>query len=311
MTFSVLLLVALFITCLYLYVKYLFSYWERRGVKFLKPSFPFGNFAKNFLQIQSQAELFQTFYQTCTEPFFGVYAIFKPILILRDPELIQTILIKDFQHFVDRGLYCNDTIDPLSGNLFLINSDKWKNLRVKLSPTFTSGKLKAMFSTLIDCSKSLTKYLEQSSNNNESVELRETSARYATNVIASVAFGADVDCFAKPDTAFRRYGRKVFELSLKNGMRIITASLCPSIMYLLKARLFDGEVADFMIAMVQRTLDEREKSNVVRKDFFQLLVQLRNTGSVQLDDQWETVITNNDNKKMSVEEMAAHAFVIF
>lgn len=36
----------------------------------------------------------------------------------------------------------------------------------------------------------------------------------------------------------------------------------------------------------------RESGKVVREDFFQLMVQLRNTGTIQLDDEWNTVLTN-------------------
>lgn len=65
------------------------------------------------------------------------------------------------------------------------------------------------------------------------------------------------------------------------------------------------DVEDFIISLVKGTLDYRETNNVVRKDFFQLMIQLRNTGSVQLDDQWETKIVNESEKKLTINEMAA------
>lgn len=47
---------------------------------------------------------------------------------------------------------------------------------------------------------------------------------------------------------------------------------------------------------------------MTRKDFFQLLVQLRNTGTVQMDDQGNTDIkTDGDQKKMSLNEIATQA----
>lgn len=88
---------------------------------------------------------------TAVQPFIGVYALFRPTLIIRDANLIRTMLIKDFQHFMDRGVYCDEENDPLSGHLFAIEAEKWKYLRSKLTPAFSSGKMRAIFSTLLDC----------------------------------------------------------------------------------------------------------------------------------------------------------------
>lgn len=313
MIFVFLSLVALSCAFIYLYVKDVYSYWERRGVKYLQPSFPFGNFKSNFLQKQSFAELHDTLYREApTEPFIGVYGLFRPILLLRDPSLIQKVLIKDFQHFVNRGTFVSEENDPLMAGLFFINGAKWKEFRVKLSPTFTSGKLKAMFTTLTDCANPLKILLNKSAKDKKVVEFREISACYATNTIASVVFGVDVDCITNPNTSFRRYGRKALELNLKNKIRTLMMFLCPKVMNALKLRVFDEDVADFMVAMVKKTTETREKHNVVRKDFLQLLIQLRNTGSVQLDDdKWETVVANDENKKLTFEEMGAHAFLFY
>lgn len=58
---------------------------------------------------------------------------------MRDPALIQNILIKDFQYFTDHSVYHDEKNDPLSAHLFAIGGDAWKALRQKLSPAFTTG----------------------------------------------------------------------------------------------------------------------------------------------------------------------------
>lgn len=296
---------------IYFYVKHLYSYWQRRGIPFIKPTFPFGNFGKNFMQKLTLGEQVDEFYRSTTEPFIGVYGFFRPTLIACHPDFVRNVLIKDFNHFVDRGVYVDEENDPMSGQLFSLNGDKWKNLRIKLTPTFTSGKMRAIFTTLLDCKRPLQDYIEKMSKSNETVEVGEVTACYTTNAIASVAFGIDVDCFADPDTPFRKYGRQVFQLNWRNTFRVFCFNLCPSILKWLGLHMVDREVEDFVFDLVRQNLELREKNNIVRKDFFQLLVQLRNTGNVQLDDEWKTVITNDNSKTLSLGEMVAQAFVFY
>lgn len=94
----------------YGYVKYVYSYWERRGVKCLKPTFPLGNFVDSFLQRVSVGESVEKMYYQTNEPFVGIYATIRPILLVRDSALVRRILVKDFQHFPDRGMYLVECI---------------------------------------------------------------------------------------------------------------------------------------------------------------------------------------------------------
>lgn len=185
-------------------------------------------------------------------------------------------------------------------------------MRGKLSPTFTSGKLKSMFSTLVECGGSLQNYLDEAATSGRLVDIRELSASHATNIISSVAFGIDVDTIKNPDNDFRKYGRQIFKLSFQNALRQVLNFVAPKLMTIFKIHIADREVEDFIFGIVKQNLEYREKNNVSRKDFFQLLVQLRNTGSVQLDDKWETVIKSDENQKtMTIDEIAAQVFVFF
>lgn len=86
----------------------------------------------------------------------------------------------------------------------------------------------------------------------------------------------------------------------------------PQILKFFKIKTVNPAVSDFMISVVKENLKLREQSNVIRKDFFQLLIQLRNGGSVHLDDQWNTVIKADENQKtMTLNEICAQAFVFF
>lgn len=167
----------------YFYLKNAFSYWSKRGVPFIQPRFPFGNFTKMFLQQQSLAELVVELYNKTDEPVLGVYISVHPSLIVRDPKVLRDIFIKDFPSFYHRGTNTNEKIDPMSNNLLLQNGEKWKHNRSKLTPAFSTGKLRGMFTTIVECGRSLHRHLDQYADDGKTVEIREIFARYATNVI--------------------------------------------------------------------------------------------------------------------------------
>lgn len=206
----------------------------------------------------------------------------------------------------------NKDYDPLTGNLFALTGEKWRNLRRKLSPTFTSGRLKSMFSTLVECGASLQNYLKTATERNQMVDICELSASYATNVIASVAFGIEVDTITDPNNDFRKYGKQHLAVTIKNGFRNVLSMIAPKLMSFLRIRFVDQDIEDFIRSVVEQNLEYREKNNVVRKDFFQLLVQLRNNGSVQLDDEWETEIKGDEHQKtLTINEMCAQVFIFY
>ena len=80
------------------------------------------------------------------KPFVGFYGVLgsSPALVINDLELAKRILIKDFDHFVDRRNVdmAEDANKNLLNMLTALKGDKWKSMRSLISPVFTSGKLK-------------------------------------------------------------------------------------------------------------------------------------------------------------------------
>lgn len=119
----------------------------------------------------------------------------SPSLLILDLDLAKHILAKDFQYFTDRGIYTNEKVDPIGKrlfnknltpsdvvdktiilvgcHLFALGGTRWKNVRSKLTPTFTSGKLKNMFQTLLNCGLVLEEYLEETSKPEDPVDIKE------------------------------------------------------------------------------------------------------------------------------------------
>lgn len=66
-----------------------------------------------------------------------------------------------------------------------------------------------------------------------------------------------------------------------------------------------------MINIVKSQIEFREQNNVSRKDFIQILIQLRNNSKVIEDsDSWD-VKTSSDIKRMSIAQYAAQVFLFY
>lgn len=139
-----------------------------------------------------------------------------------------------------------------------------------------------MFPTLIEQKHSLQDYIRKVAESNETIAIQEVATLFTTNAIASIAFGLEVDCFADPNSPFRECGRRCQEPGFKMSIRNLFFHVCAKLMKWTGLHFLDSDVEDFFFNIVRQTLKMREEKGIVRKDFFQLLVQLRNIDNVQL-----------------------------
>lgn len=188
------------------------NYWKRKSVPYLKPSLPFGNM-KHLIAGQSIGIISKEFYDEFKQrgaKFGGIYALFNPILVVVDLELTKSIMTKDFQYFVNRGVYYNEKFDPLAPDLFNIGGTRWKNVRVGLSPNYTSGKMRMMFPTMVECCQKLEAVLQRKSIAAAPVDVKEICCCFTTDVNFLVSFGLECNSLENPDLEFRRFGKTFF-----------------------------------------------------------------------------------------------------
>jgi cytochrome P450 family 6 len=274
--------VACLLAVTYIYFKKSFSYWKDKNVPYVEPTFPFGNFTDMMLFRKPIGQIHVDIYKKLDgAKYGGTYIFTKPGFVFRDPDIIRNVLVKDFTNFHDRGFIADEELEPLSGHLFFLPGSRWRNLRVKLTPTFTSGKMKMMFQTLADCGQELGNILEESASNGETIEIKDFLARYSTDIISSCAFGIESNSLKNPDAEFRQWGRKIFDPSLRSSLVRVLNATVPALKRVLKVRFLDYNVSNYFRKMVQETVDYRENNNIRRNDFMHLLIQIKNKGKVE------------------------------
>ena len=128
--------------------------------------------------------------------------------MLRDPELIKQITVKDFEHFLDHVGFIDPEVDPLFGkNLFALRGMQWREMRSTLSPTFTSSKMKYMFSLMSQNGEHFVKHFLQKNEDVIEVEMRDIASRFANDVIANTVFGFECDSLKETNNEFYTMGK--------------------------------------------------------------------------------------------------------
>ncbi|ETN65668.1 cytochrome P450 [Anopheles darlingi] len=289
------------------WVRQRLAYWKRRGVAYVEPSFPQGNLqgvGKQHHIAQVLQRCYRQLKATSGGPYGGMYFFINPVALLLDLDLIKAVLVKDFQYFHDRNLYHNDRDDPLSRHLVAMEGTKWKNLRAKLTPTFTSGKMKLMFSTVTAVADEFTSCLSHELERSTELEMKDLLARFTTDVIGTVAFGLECNSLADPQAKFRMMGRKIFEPSPSRVMKNFLASQFPGLARMLRVVLTPTDITDFFMTVVKDTVQFREKNNVQRNDFMTLLMKV-------MKDQEQSGTAGTVGERLTMDDMAAQAFVFF
>lgn len=125
------------------------NYWKNRNIPYIQSPLLLGHFFKTVLLKENNVNVMHRLYyhpNAKGRAFVGINVFHKPAILVREPELIKRVLIKDFQYFTNRHVGADPIHDPISGlNLFQVKNPQWKDIRNKLSPIFTSGKMKQFF----------------------------------------------------------------------------------------------------------------------------------------------------------------------
>lgn len=141
------------------------------------------------------------------------------------------------------------------------------------------------------CSTGLESILSDHASKNEDIDIKEIAGRFTTDIIGSCAFGLECNSLKDPDAEFRKYGKRVFDLSRFESVKRMLQRMFPTIAKLFGLRQVDPEMTEFFMKVVADTIDYREKNNIKRNDFLQLLINIKNTGDVDK--------TSNKNGELS------------
>jgi len=226
--------------------------------------------------LEHQIELYERIYrQFPDEKYCGFYQMMTPFLMIRDPELINNMLIKDFSYFTDHGIDMDPTINLFGRSLFFSKGRRWRTLRQKLSPGFTSGKIKGTYDQIKECSQELVSYISKKSKQSNEIEVKGITRNYATDVIGTCAFGLKLDTIKSNDSDFRKYTSKLFDSGTVQLIKNLILMFFPKFSKFFKIEVFPHDTTVFFHSVFSDVIKYRTENNIVRNDLTQTLLQAR------------------------------------
>ncbi|GBP26433.1 Cytochrome P450 9e2 [Eumeta japonica] len=268
------------LVALWLYLRKTYAYFKDRGVNHLPPVPVLGNMARPVFRkehaIHNLCRLYSAFPE---DRFVGIYEFVNKLTVIRDPELLRAIGVKDFDCFSDHRLFTSKEDRLFAKSLFGLTGQKWRDMRSTLSPAFTGSKLRGMVPLIQDCSKNLVRQLNEEMKESKSgyldLDSKDLFSRYANDVIATCAFGLQVNSVAEKNNTFHAMGTKMTKFEFVQLAKMFIMIIFPFINKFVEISMFSKNAIDYFSKIVLRTIKDREENNIHRPDLIQILLEAK------------------------------------
>ena len=148
------------------------NYWKSRNIQGPDGSLFFGVLLELFNGVyEFDSKQFEQYGKTFGDILKGI-----PDIVTMDIDLIQKILISEFDCFTDQSNVVSTSKsknDLKKMMLHLQKGEDWRRIRRKVTPAMTSAKMKNLIPAMNYCVKELVNYLEPFATDGTDVPLRE------------------------------------------------------------------------------------------------------------------------------------------
>nr|XP_031532593.1 cytochrome P450 3A24-like [Vicugna pacos] len=211
-------LLATSLVLLYLYGTYSHGVFKKLGIPGPKPLPFFGN-------ILAYQKGIWDFDKECFKKYGKVWGFYdggRPVLAILDPDMIKTVLVKEcYSTFTNRRIF--GPVGVMKNAITLAEDEQWKRIRILLSPSFTSGKLKEMFPIIGQYGDVLLRNLRKEAEKGKPVTMKDIFGPYSMDVITSTSFGVNVDSLNNPQDPFVKNGRKLLRFDFLDPLLIVSS----------------------------------------------------------------------------------------
>nr|XP_048287762.1 cytochrome P450 3A6-like [Myodes glareolus] len=214
---------------------------------------------------------------------WGLYDGLQPLLVIAEPDMIRKVLVKEF-YSVFTNRQCSGIKGLLRKGVSGCENEEWKRVRVLLTPTFTSGKLKEMFPIIQKYGDVLVKNMSQEAEKGKPISMKMIFGAYSMDVITATSFGVNIDSLNNPQDPFLKNTRNLVTYSFLKPL-IISVALFPFLHRIyekLNISAFSNDAITFLKIFIEKTKkDLLENKQENRVDFLQLMLNSQNSKDVE------------------------------
>lgn len=205
-------------------------------------------------------------------------------LVVSDPQILKHMLISNFSYFTDRRSVSDDS-PSVQKQLIQMSGTEWKQLRHIISPTFTSGKMKALYPMMNRAIEQMMAHIEE--HHGTEFDIKHLFGSLTMDVIASCAFAVETNTHKDRDSPFVLNAESFLTFS---KTRMLVLLLLPrSLRQVLGIGLFKKEPLRFLEQLANSLIAERRKQmGSCQQDLLQMLIH---AGSQSNDSE---NVTNGD-----------------
>ena len=271
---SVLSIVISILVTYYLFRK--FNFFKRHGIIHV-PSTPIlGAMAPIIFRRMSFVDFTRKIYNLNRDAkYIGFYATTKPVLMLRDPEVIKDVVVKNFDTFINNPVFVDANDYVLSQNLFGLQNIKWRHVKNLLSPFFTFSKMKIMFTFMSKHAADFAELMSTLPADKSDINMKDIFDRYTNDVIALCIYGMKIDSIRDPTNKFYICGKDITYMSAIRSIKYIFIRTFPKLGRILNIKLFNNQEMKYFESRIKNEIVIRDAEHISSPDMIQLMLDNR------------------------------------
>ncbi|KAJ8668377.1 hypothetical protein QAD02_010040 [Eretmocerus hayati] len=217
--------------------------------------------------------------------YIGVHRFGVPMIFVRDIELYKSILIKNFNSFTDRApSHVSKIVERISSKTLLFGAgDKWRNLRNLVIPTFSSSKMRSLFSSMSSCAENFSTQLLRHCGDIEGINFNDAFDRYALDILACCCFGFQSDSVKDRDNPYTIHASRASKFSAIKLFKLMLINDYPWLARWFGIRLVSQEDTDYLVELIRNTVKIREESGTVGPDMLQVMIDAKKNRRAEID----------------------------
>ena len=230
-------------------------------------------------------------------PTFIIYFGIKPAIVTEDVEVIKSIMVKNFDSFINRIRVPALLTKRDWPDLLQFRGEQWRRARRTVMPSFSTKKLKMMSPLIQDACERLRDKMAAFSDTNNSVDVWKWFGIFTMEVTLAIMFSRDINLENGQENPLIKAIHSVFDMgrSGNDGLDIERMAMiishfpwCLPLLKIIARRTRVAQSWDCIEETALKTIEGRQMatSGSTAKDLLQLMLEAQ-----------------EDNKHLSIDEL--------